>query len=109
MNPDSPHFASSNLEQDTAPLAPGEVQTGERQSRERRKWVHNSDFSSLTFMGFGFCRVDLSQHDRWSLLHHPHAWFTPGVMHRSQGRKRFWQGVWSSLTSFLLGSVVAVI
>lgn len=25
MNPDSPHFASSNLEQDTALLAPGEV------------------------------------------------------------------------------------
>lgn len=25
VNPDSPHFASSNLEQDTAPLAPGEV------------------------------------------------------------------------------------
>lgn len=47
MNPDSLHFASNNLEQDTAPLAPGEVQTGERQSGERRKWVHNSDFSSL--------------------------------------------------------------
>lgn len=109
MNPDSLHFASNNLEQDTAPLAPGEVQTGERQSGERRKWVHNSDFSSLTFMGFGFCQVDLSQHDRWTLLHHPRAWFTPGVMHRSRGRKRFWQRARSSLTSSRLGTVVAVI
>lgn len=53
---------------------------------ERKKWLHNSLRSSLTFTGSVFCQVDQSQHNRWSLLHHPRACFTPGMVRSSPGR-----------------------
>jgi len=53
---------------------------------ERKKWLHNSFRSSLTFIGSVFRQVDQSQNNRWSLLHRPRACFTPRMVRSSPGR-----------------------